>query len=57
MRCPSLRFEGGSVTDLYRKGEKEIGEAKRDPRLKGSGRLIAFRFEGIDSSGAQNRLL
>jgi hypothetical protein len=39
---------GGPFTDLYRKGEKKIGEAKRDPRLKGSGRLIAFRFEGID---------
>ena len=39
---------GGPFTDLYRKGEKEIGEAKRDPRLKESGRLIGFRFEGVD---------
>ena len=39
---------GGPFTDLYRKGEKEIGEAKRDPRLKDSGRLIGFRFEGVD---------
>jgi len=39
---------GGPFTDLYRKGEKEIGEAKRDPRLHNSGGLIAFRFEGVD---------
>jgi len=39
---------GGPFTDLYRKGEKEIGEAKRDPRLKESGALIGFRFEGFD---------
>ena len=41
-------MSGGPFTDLYRKGEKEIGEAKRDPRLKGSGALIGFRFEGFD---------
>jgi hypothetical protein len=39
---------GGPFTDLYRKGEKEIGEAKRDPRLKESGALIGFRFEEFD---------
>jgi hypothetical protein len=39
---------GGPFTDLYRKGDKEIGEAKRDPRLRESGRLIGFRFEGMD---------
>jgi hypothetical protein len=39
---------GGPFTDLYRKGDKEIGDAKRDPRLKESGRLIGFRFEGMD---------
>jgi hypothetical protein len=39
---------GGPFTDLYRKGEKEIGEAKRDPRLQNSGNLIGFRFEGFD---------
>ena len=39
---------GGPFTDLYRKGDKEIGEAKRDLRLRESGRLIGFRFEGVD---------
>jgi hypothetical protein len=39
---------GGPFTDLYAKGEKEIGEAKRDPRLQESGKLIGFRFEGFD---------
>lgn len=39
---------GGPFTDLYLKGEKEIGEAKRDPRLRESGALIGFRFEGIN---------
>ena len=39
---------GGPFTDLYGKGEKEIGEAKRDPRLLNSGKLTAFRFEGFD---------
>jgi hypothetical protein len=39
---------GGPFTDLYRKEEKEIGEAKRDPRLQNSGNLIGFRFEGFD---------
>jgi hypothetical protein len=50
-----LAFQGSKVferagpfTDLYRKGEKEIGEAKRDPRLQESGALIGFRFEGFD---------
>jgi hypothetical protein len=38
---------GGPFTDLYLKGEKEIGEAKRDPRLKQSGNLIGFEFEGV----------
>jgi hypothetical protein len=38
---------GGPFTDLYLKGEKEIGEAKRDPRLKQSGDLIGFEFEGF----------
>lgn len=39
---------GGPFTDLYRKADKEIGEAKRDPRLKESGLLTGFRFEGMD---------
>jgi len=39
---------GGPFTDLYGKGEKEIGEAKRDPRLQESGALVGFRFEGFD---------
>ena len=39
---------GGPFTDLYRKEEKEIGEAKRDPRLQNSGNLIGFRFEGFN---------
>jgi hypothetical protein len=39
---------GGPFTDLYLKGDKEIGEAKRDPRLKESGALKGFRFEGLD---------
>jgi hypothetical protein len=39
-------FEGGGpFTDLYR---VEPREAKRDPRLKESGPLIGFRFEGRD---------
>ena len=38
---------GGPFRDLYLKGEKEIGEAKRDPRLKESGNLIGFEFEGF----------
>jgi hypothetical protein len=37
---------GGPFTDLYCKGDKEIGQAKRDPRLQQSGRLIGFSFEG-----------
>ncbi len=39
---------GGPFTDLYKKGEKEIGQAKSDLRLKESGALIGFRFEGFD---------
>lgn len=39
---------GGPFTDLYCKGDKEIGEAKRDARLKQSGALKGFRFEGLD---------
>ncbi len=39
---------GGPYTDLYHKGDTEIGRAKRDPRLQQSGRLIGFSFEGID---------
>lgn len=39
---------GGPFVDLYRTLEKEIGRAKRDPRLQQSGRLLGFRFEGID---------
>jgi hypothetical protein len=39
---------GGPYTDLYLKGEKEVGEAKRDLRLKESGSLRGFRFNGID---------
>jgi hypothetical protein len=38
---------GGPFTDLYQKGDREIGEAKRDPRLQNSGALIGFRFEGF----------
>lgn len=36
---------GGPFNDLY---WVESREAKRDPRLKNSGRLIGFRFEGRD---------
>jgi len=39
---------GGPFTDLYRKGDTEIGQAKRDPRLQESGGLVRFSFEGID---------
>ena len=39
---------GGPFNDLYRKRDNEIGEAKRDPRLKDSGRLVGFRFEEIE---------
>ena len=39
---------GGPYTDLYFKGEREIGQAKRDPRLQSSGRLVKFCFEGLD---------
>jgi len=36
---------GGPYTDLY---EVEPRDAKRDPRLKTSGALTGFRFEGFD---------
>jgi hypothetical protein len=39
---------GGPFTDLYRKGDTEIGQAKRDPRLQESGRLTGFCFEGLE---------
>jgi hypothetical protein len=39
---------GGPFTDLFQKGDKEIGQAKRDPRLQESGRLIGFRFQGLE---------
>lgn len=39
---------GGPFTDLYRKADDEIGRAKRDPRLKDSGPLVGFRFEGVE---------
>ena len=39
---------GGPFTDLYSKGDIEIGQAKRDPRLQESGRIVGFCFEGID---------
>lgn len=39
---------GGPFTDLYRKGDTEIGQAKRDPRLQESGKLVGFRFEDIE---------
>ena len=39
---------GGPFTDLYLKSDKEVGEAKRDPRLKESGSLIGFDFEGLE---------
>lgn len=39
---------GGPFTDLYTTGPKEIGRAKRDPRLKESGPLVGFRFEGVE---------
>nr|WP_272214503.1 hypothetical protein [Marinicella sp. W31]MDC2880121.1 hypothetical protein [Marinicella sp. W31] len=37
--------EGGPYTDLFNVSPRE---AKRDPRLKSSGRLVAFRFGGED---------
>ncbi len=39
---------GGPFIDLYRKGDMEIGQAKRDPRLQESGRLVGFQFEDIE---------
>ena len=38
---------GGPFTDLYCRGDKEIGQAKRDPRLRECGPLVGFRFEDI----------
>jgi hypothetical protein len=35
---------GGPFTDLY---EADAGDAKRDPRLKESGRLTGFKFENV----------
>jgi hypothetical protein len=35
--------DGGPFVDLY---EMDVREAKRDPRLRESGKLIAFEFEG-----------
>ena len=41
-------FEGGGpFTDLYLKSDGQIGEARRDPRLRESGSLIGFDFEGV----------
>ena len=40
---------GGPFIDLYRKCDKEIGEAKRGPGLKESGPLKGFRFEGFSA--------
>ena len=39
---------GGPFTDLYCKADTEIGQAKRDPRLQESGRLVRFSFDGTD---------
>ena len=39
---------GGPFTDLFHNSDKEIGQAKRDPRLKESGPLVGFRFQGVD---------
>ena len=39
---------GGPFTDLYKKGDTEVGQAKRDPRLQESGRLTGFCFEGLE---------
>jgi hypothetical protein len=36
---------GGPFTDIY---GKDVWEAKKDPRLKESGRLTGFRFDGFD---------
>jgi hypothetical protein len=39
---------GGPFTDLYLTADKAIGQAKRDPRLQQSGRLVGFCFEGVE---------
>jgi hypothetical protein len=36
---------GGPYTDLY---SVDAREAKKDPRVRDSGRIIAFRFDGLD---------
>src|SRR5690348_144690 len=36
---------GGPYTDLYR--ATSASDAKRDPRLRESGRLVGFTFEGV----------
>lgn len=42
----SKMFErGGPFTDLY---HVEAREAKKDPRVRDSGRIVAFRFDGMD---------
>jgi hypothetical protein len=33
---------------LYQRPDREIGQAKRDVRLKESGALTGFRFDGVD---------
>jgi len=38
---------GGPFIDLYGKRDDEIGQAKRDHRLKESGNLVGFEFEGF----------
>jgi hypothetical protein len=41
-------FEGGGpFTDLYR---EDARTAKRDPRLRASGQIVAFRFDGLQFS-------
>ena len=36
---------GGPFTDLYQVGARE---AKKDPRIRDSGRIVGFRFDGTD---------
>lgn len=36
---------GGPFTDLY---HVDAREAKKDPRIRDSGRIVAFRFDGMD---------
>lgn len=42
------QHQGGPFADLYQEGDTEIGQAKRDPRLRKSGQLIGFCFEGLE---------